>query len=287
MRIAVLVLVLCAAAWAQQKLSLLEKMAQPKLSVQSAFLADAKLKGYEGSVRTYKQEVQVNNGFGGLSYARWDFDWNDAQTLPFYRGKTPIGHMQRVKLYGNLFHRFNDRWIMLASVNANASFEKEYDGALGAGVFGFFSYKIDEDHSLQLGAFANYHPVTTLALPVVGYSYRAREDDGFQLVLGFPRAYAGYHLAKGVLLNAGFIYSQAVICLADDSGIEPAGYVEAQDYQGNAGVRYSFGDAWQLNVDVLYAFRRDFTVYDSGAHRVDHYSIDPSFGAMLKLRYAF
>ena len=86
-----------------EKLSLLEKMAQPKFSYQSAFLAPAKLKGYEGSVQTFKQELRINNGFGGFSYARWDFGWNDAQTLPFYRGKTPIGSMQRFKLFGNFF----------------------------------------------------------------------------------------------------------------------------------------------------------------------------------------
>lgn len=272
---------------AGQKLSLLEKMAQPKLSVQSAFLADAKLKGYAGSVRTFKQQVRINNGFGGFSYSRWDFGWDRAQTLPFYRQKTPIERMQRFKLFGNLFHRFNDRWSVLTSLNVNATTEKEFGNAFGAGIFGFFSYAFDSDHSLQLGAFANYHPITTLALPVIGYSYRAREDDGFQAVLGFPRAYAGYHLDKGLLVNAGFIYSQAVIRLADESGIEPSGYVEAKDYHGNLGVRYTLNASWQFNADLLYAFQRNFTIYDNSAHQIDSYTIDPSFGAMVKLRYAF
>jgi hypothetical protein len=271
----------------EQKLSLLEQIAQPKVTFQSDFLSDAKFEGYEGSVKTYKQKIQINNEMFGFSYSRWDFDWKNASDLPFYQGKTPIDSMSRIKLYANWPLRINDEWFMLNSVNVNATYEEEMNDAFGAGITSFFSYKIDDKHSIQLGAFANYHSVKTLALPVLGYSYRARETDGLKMVIGFPRAYIGYHLSPEILLNTGMVYSQAVIRLADDSGIEPEGYSEAKDFQANLGFRYEINQHFELSADLLYAFKRDFTIYNQNSDEVDSYSIEPSFGGIVKLKYLF
>jgi len=270
-----------------QKLSLLEQIVQPKVTFQSDFLSDAKFEGYEGSIKTYKQKIQINNEIVGFSYSRWDFDWKNEEMLPFYRGKTPIDAMNRIKLYANFPLRINDKWFMLNSFNVNSTYEKEMSDSYGAGLTSFFSYKIDEDHAIQLGAFANYHPVKTLALPVLGYSYRARATDGLKMVIGFPRAYAGYHLNRDILLNAGMIYSQAVIRLADDRGIEPEGYSEAKDFQANLGFRYEINEHFELSADLLYAFKRDFTIYNSSSEEVDDYSIEPSLGGIIKLKYSF
>ena len=273
---------------AAEQPSVLERMARPQVTLESTWLSEAKVNGYKSSVRTSKQQLQVSNGFAGIDFSRWYFDWNDADALPFYRGKTPIKHMQRINLHGKYFHKFDPQWAMLLMASVNATYEEELDGdAVGAGLFGFFSYRIDSDHALQAGAFVNYHPVTTLVLPVLGYSYRARANDGFTAVLGFPRTYVGYHAVPGWLLRAGFIYSQTVIRLADDSGIEPAGYVESIDYQASAGLRVAFAQRWEFSADLLYAFRRDFKTFDHAARQIDAYTIDPSFGAMFRLNYAF
>ena len=271
----------------EEKLSLLEQIAQPKVTYQSDFLSDAKFEGYEGSVKTYKQQLQINNEIVGLSYSRWDFDWKNENELPFYQGKTPIEAMNRIKLYANWPLRINDEWFMLNTVNVNSTYEEEMSDSYGAGITSFFSYRVDDAHAIQMGAFANYHPVKTLVLPVLGYSYRARETDGLKMVIGFPRAYIGYHLNPDILFNAGMIYSQAVIRLADDSGIEPGGYSEAKDFQANLGLRYEVNKHFEISADLLYAFKRDFTIYDHNADEVDEYSIEPSFGGIVKLKYRF
>lgn len=271
----------------EERLSLLEQIAQPKVTYQSDFLSDAKFEGYEGSVKTYKQKIQINNEIVGFSYSRWDFDWKNENDLPFYQEKTPIDSMNQIKLYANWPLRINEEWFMLNTVNVNSTYEDEMSDSYGAGVTSFFSYKVDDAHSIQLGAFANYHPVKTLVLPVLGYSYRARETDGLKMVIGFPRAYIGYHLNPEILLNAGMVYSQAVIRLADDSGIEPEGYSEAKDFQANVGFRYEINKHFELSADLLYAFKRDFTIYDRNADEVDDYSIEPSFGGIVKLKYRF
>jgi len=271
----------------EQKPSMLEQIAQPKLTIQSDFLSDANFEGFDASVKTYKQKIQINNEMFGVSYNRWDFEWDNEASLPFYKGKNPIESMERVKLYANFPLFLNDKWFMLNSVNINATYEKEMANSFGAGMVSFFSYKVDDDHAVQMGAFANYHPVKTLALPVLGYTYRVRANDGLTLVLGFPRAYVGYHLSPNLLLNAGMIYSQAVIRLADESGIEEKGYVEAKDFQSSMGVRYEFSKSLVLSADLLYTFKRDFTIFNNDADELKSYSIEPSAGAIVKLKYLF
>lgn len=271
----------------EQNPSALEKIIQPKVTLQSDFLSDADFEGFDASVKTYKQKVQINNEMFGFSYNRWDFEWDNAASLPFYKGKTPIDSMERIKLYANLPIFIDDNWFMLNSVNVNATFEKETANSFGGGVMSFLSYRVDEDHAIQIGAFANYHPVKTLALPVLGYTYRIRENDGLSLLLGFPRAYVGYHLTPKLLLNAGMIYSQAVIRLADESGIENKGYVEAKDFQSNLGLRYELSNKFEVRADLLYTFKRDFTIFDHDANELESYSIEPSAGAILTLKYLF
>ena len=223
----------------------------------------------------------------GFSYSRWEYDWERADTLPFYKGKIPIESMQRAKLHANLPVFINEEWFMLNVVNVNATYEKEFNNAFGAGVLSFLSYKVDEQHAIQMGAFANYHPVKTLALPVLGYTYRLREKEGLSVLLGFPRAYVGYKLSPNLLFNAGMVYSQAVIRLADDSGIEEGGYVEAKDFQSNIGLRYEWNEQLELSGDLLYAFKRDFAIFDHQADEIESYSIEPSAGLMVKLKYRF
>ncbi|HSR74898.1 MAG TPA: hypothetical protein VLL31_08665 [Sulfurovum sp.] len=270
-----------------KNLSLLEEMTQPKITFQSDYLSDAHFENFDASVKTYKQEMRINNDMFGFSYSRWDYDWESADTLPFYKAKTPIESMQRVKLHANLPVFINDEWFMLNMINVNATYEKEFNNSFGAGVLSFLSYRVDEKHAIQMGAFANYHPVKTLALPVLGYTYRVREKDGLSVLLGFPRAYVGYQLSPNLLFNAGMIYSQAVIRLADESGIEEGGYVEAKDFQSNIGLRYELNERLELRGDLLYAFKRDFTIYGHDADEIQSYSIEPSAGMMVKMKYRF
>lgn len=287
-RLALLIPLLTLDSGAEGKnLSLLEQMTQPKITFQSDYLSDAGFENFDASVKTSKQKMRINNDMFGFSYSRWEYDWERADTLPFYKGKTPIESMQRVKLHANLPVFINEEWFMLNVVNVNATYEKEFNNAFGAGVLSFLSYKVDEQHAIQMGAFANYHPVKTLALPVLGYTYRLREKEGLSVLLGFPRAYVGYKLSPNLLFNAGMVYSQAVIRLADDSGIEEGGYIEAKDFQSNIGLRYEWNEQLELSGDLLYAFKRDFAIFDHQADEIESYSIEPSAGFMVKLKYRF
>lgn len=266
----------------------LERIVRPKLSFENSYISDASVSGAEGSVSVKKNTIRLNNQIIGVSYSNWAFDWSDVGSLPFGNGvDNPIEEMHSIRVNATLPYKVNEKWFWLSQLSLNSTFEKEMDDSYGAGFFSFASYKLDEDHSIQIGAFANYHPITTLAMPVMSYSYRAKKRDGFQLILGFPRAYAGYFINSQTLLRTGIIFSQSVIKLADDSTLQKGGYVEAKDYMGNIGVVHELSDDFRLESDLLYSIKRDFILYDDGGVEQQSYSIEPSFGFNLRLRYLF
>jgi len=266
----------------------LEKLAQPKLTLQSSYMQDAAIDKSDAKVSSLKHSLKINNAFAGIEYSHWFFDWHKAATLPFVDNSSrPIEELHRIKLTARLPYRFNERWFSLSIFNVNSSFEERPYGTLGAGLMSFFSYRLDDDHTIEFGAFGNYHKVRTLALPVISYSYRARASDGFQFIFGFPRTYVGYRLNRDLLLHSGVIYSQAVSRLGRTSPVEASGFVELKEYHANIGMQYDVDEQWSLTADLLFSLKRDFVIYSTGGDRLHTHTIKSVPGGLLKLRYAF
>ena len=266
----------------------LQKMIQPKASLQTAYLSDATLSGYEGSVEVLKNRLAINNKIAGFSYTNWAFQWNKLAGLPFGDGvHSPLKQMHSFKANANIPYFINEKWFWLNSVSIKSTFEKETQNSYGAGVFSFVSYKIDDEHAIQFGAFGNYYPISTLALPVISYSYRARQSDGFKFILGFPRTYVGYHVNEDALVRFGVVFSQSVIRLSQTSGIEESGFIEAKDYMSNLGISYEFNSKFNVESDLLYSVKRDFKLYSKDGDELNSYSINPSLGVNFKITYLF
>lgn len=282
-----LALILASVCSAFEK-SVLERIIQPRISYESSLLDDAKVSDTDGSVQVYKNNLSINNEFIGLSYSNWKFDWNKIETLPFGNGSdAPIDQIHGLALNLNIPKKINDKWFLLTSLSLKSTFEKETKDSYGANLFSFASYRLDEDHSFQMGAFVNYHPTSTLALPVISYSYRTKFHDGWQLVVGFPRSHIGYHINEQTLVRLGMIYSQSLVRLSDTSPIAASGYVEAKDYMSNLGITYELTKNIKLSGDLLYTINRDFIVYDANANNTQNNTIQNALGANVRLIYSF
>lgn len=283
----ILALILASTCSASEK-SLLEKMIQPRISYESLFLNDAKISNTDGSVQVYKNNLSINNELLGLSYSNWKFDWNKIETLPFGNATdTPIDQIHAFALNVNIPKKIDDKWFLLTSLSLKSTFEKELKDSYGANLFSFGSYRLDDDHSFQMGAFVNYHPTSTLALPVISYSYRTKFQDGWQLVLGFPRTHVGYHVNENTLVRLGMIYSQSLVRLRDTSPIAASGYVEAKDYISNLGITYELNHNIKLSGDLLYTINREFIIYNSHGNETQNNTIQNALGANVRLVYSF
>lgn len=266
----------------------LERLAQPKVSLESSYMSEADIKGHSGGFAVSKNKIEINNIYAGFSYTNRSFKWDHVADLPFGDGVSdPIKQMHSIKVDARLPYRINDNWFMLSSVNAKSSFEDNMDESYSFGASSFASYKIDEDHTIQMGAFINYHSVSTLVLPILSYSYRAAYRDGFKFVLGFPRTYVGYHLSREALVSFGMIYSQNVTKLSNSSVVRKGGFVETSDFLANIGLKYELTNSLELQADLLYGLEREFIMYNSNGNSKKSYDIESSIGAGLKVVYTF
>lgn len=289
-KIVLILLLLVVSALSQETLKkgLLERIIQPKVSLDSSYLSHANIKGSEGSVEVHKNTLRVNNDIIGFTYSNWAFAWDNIHNLPFGDKKTsPIEEMHVFKININVPYYVNKKWFVLNLASIRSSFEKNMNGSYGAGLFSFASYKVDKNHTVQMGAFANYHRVSTLVLPVISYSYRARQHDGLQVVLGFPRTYIGYHANKATLIKLGVIFSQSVIKLSEQSSIENSGFIEAKDYMSNIGISHEFNKHLRIESNILYSIKRDFTIFNAQGDKQTSYSIEPSLGAKIRAIWLF
>lgn len=270
------------------KLSTLEKMVKPKVSLKSSYISDSNLDGYDGGVEVQKNTLKINNKFFGFSYSNTQYKWNNISALPFGNGNSePIEQMHTFKADIKLPYKINHQWFLINSFSIKSSFENDTQDSYSAGIFSFASYKYDDKHTIQIGAFANYHPTASIVMPIISYSYRIRHYNGFKFVLGFPRTYVGYHLNRATLLRFGMIYSQSVAKLNKNSTLQKDGYIETKDYMSNIGISYDFSKKLTIEADALYGLNREFTIYDSNSHKTNSYKIKPSLGASIKVIYMF
>lgn len=275
------------AVQAEEK-SLPQKTIETRVSYESAYLSDANVADGDGSVRVYQNRLKINYDILSLQYSHWKFDWDQLQSLPFGDGlHTPISQIHAFEAGVQHTEKIDDQWSYLASLSLKSTFEKEIGDSFGATLLGFASYRLNDEHSIQIGGFANYQPTEILALPVISYSYRERYKDGWQFILGFPRTHVGYHIDEKMLVRLGMMFSQSLVRLSDESVIQRGGYVEANDYLSNLGITYEFNKQLSLSTDILYTLKREFIIYDASANEVQDNTIKNALGANIRLVYSF
>jgi len=267
----------------EKKKGLLEQMVSPKVSFQTTIMDRGTINNSEGGVELNKNSIKINNANLSFSYTNWQFDWNNVDDLPFGdKVSQPIEEMHSLSLGVSKAYRLDQRWFSLSSASINATFEDSLTDSYNIGLFSFASYAIDSDHSLQVGFFGTYHPVKTIALPIISYSYRARSRDGVQVIIGFPRTYIGYHINQDTLIRVGATASNSLIRLSNTSTIEKEGYSKFEDYMVNLGISYDYSNKLKLTGDLLYTVQRDFTIYDKNGNELNNYEMGSSKGVMLK-----
>jgi len=266
----------------------IERMSQPKVSLETTYISDSDISGSSGSFESTKNKISINNFFLGFSYTTRTFKWSKIEDLPFGdKVNKPIERSHTIQLDARLPYKINEKWFILNSLSLKSSFEDTMDDSYSVGIFSFASYKFDDEHTFQMGAFANYHPTTTMVLPIVSYSYRAMHRDGIKFVFGFPRTYVGYHLNRDTLISFGTIYSQSVVKLSNSSVIERGGYIETMDYMSNIGISYDFTKDFKIQADILYGLKREFTMYNSDGDSQETHEVDSALGANLRVVYTF
>lgn len=271
-------------AWAQEEFG---KSGDPVVNVWGGYLAEADV----GDGQVSASSVRARISYLGFSffYQRSDYSWDNVAGLPFGNRKDePWEALQVVSLGYRRSGKINQDWSWFGNLRVYSAFETEMDDSFGVGAMGGVRYRINSKWGLMLGVAGRYYPVEPIVLPLVGLSWNQATKQGFSAQIGFPRSSISYRFNPGLALHLKMLeFNQYTYRLADDSHVQPAGYMKMDDMI--AGLQLEFSPIKNLNLEasLIYAFNRTFTSYNEDGDNETEYDVENAFGGMLRAVYRF
>lgn len=263
----------------------------PKFLIEHSKLASQNISGNDGKVALDITQLSITNVLGGVSFENYNFTWKNISALPFGdKVNPPISQIQRIKVFGRVPYPINEQNMLLVGLSASSTYEQKTDDSYSYDVFGLLSHDMVKNDSVQIGAYVKYHPVQTVALPIIEYTFNLRSPDnqsGYYGNLGFPKTKIGYHLNAKWKADFQAIYRQAIAKLSDNSTISADGYSQIKSWRGEMAFYYSATKNLEIKSAIKYTLTRDWYVYDKNYQQTAHYFINNTAGLGLGLVYTF
>lgn len=260
-----------------------------RLSLEFANATEANVSGDRGEVSVAGGRFSATYRYYTFSYSRREYSWGNQENLPFGNGvDDPFNGMNKLDLGIRYPGKINEKWRYIVGGGVNSSFEQEMSDSFGARAFALFSYGLTPKWRLALGAFGRYNPVRSLAMPAFGVSYNQFAPLGLSFALGYPLTHITYKFTPQIALKYRMVqFDQFVYRLADDSTVQPGGYIETQDMMTGLTLEWRPAKNWDVNVGANYYFRRLMTFYDEDGENEKEWDVDEAWGGVLRIRYSF
>ena len=266
-----------------------EELLAVKLNVDIDNFHNAKIEqggGYDVKHAKY----EIGNFIVSAAYEQFAVDWSGLSQLPFGDGKqVPMSDLQRLTLKGHIPYRLDEKRMWLGYLAAEWAYEKQMDDALSLQAYLIYSQYWQPLKSWQIGAYVNYHPVETLYLPIIEYTYNYpfKNRHGYYGHLGFPKSIVGYFLTPKLRTEAGFFYHQAMVKLAEQSVVEPAGYLQSQNWRASWRTHYQWNSDLELHLGLQTNISNTLTLYDQNNQRQGEYAVNNGVGGNLGFSFRF
>lgn len=260
-----------------------------KLKVDWDSLSDVKI-DRGGGYDLKHSKFEVGNFLGSLSYERFSVDWNQLADLPFGDGSTaPISRLQRYRFKSHIPYRFDSRRMILGHLGAEWAYEEESDDSVSVQGYVLYSEYLDSLSSWQLGGYVSYHPVETVVLPIVEYTYNYpfKQRKGFYGHAGFPKTQLGYFLNQNLRTEAGFFYHQAIVRLANKSIVEPGGFFQSKNWRASWKTHYRMTKRLEAYLTLQTSIANELLLYDKTYRQQDVFEAKNGFGWSLGFGYRF
>lgn len=235
-------------------------------------------------------KLELGNFLAKVSYENFAVDWRQFSKLPFGNSQTqPLTVLHRYKFKANLPFRLDKNRLFLAHLGAELGYEKQSDDALSLQAYGLYSEKLDSLRSWQLGLYINNHPVETVVLPIVEYTYNfnAQIHQGYYGHLGFPKTQIGYHFTPKLRSQLGAVYHQAIMQLSDDSVVESSGYFQSKNWRADWSTYYQISKSFEMKLYLQASLSNKMVLYNHAYKEQDHFYAEGGFGGGIGLVYKF
>jgi len=235
-------------------------------------------------------KLEVGNFLANVSYEAFAVDWRQFSELPFGNGlSSPLSELQRYHLKLHIPYRLDKNRLILTHLGAELAYEEQSDDALSLQAYTLYSQKLDALNSWQLGLYINHHPVETVILPIIEYTYNfnSQERQGYYGHLGFPKTQIGYHFTSKVRSQLEAVYHQAIMQLSDDSVIQPSGYFQSKNWRGEWATYYQISKALEMKMSLQASLSNKMVLYNQAYQEQDHFYGNGGLGVGLGVVYKF
>jgi len=244
-------------------------------------------------------EYENNNKVFSLNYERWNYNWKNAESLPFVSGTTsaPWSTFNTIQLGFAYEQELKDNWEFNYYIEAESSFEKETSGSneYEAGVD--FIYEASKAWVYQVNVNLEYLDATGGELGVdleIEWNHDKKEgwSGEFEISSEFPETSLTYHFTKK--LSNTMFYSEGgtnTIRLSDSSPVTgmQGGYFE--DEYKSLGVRADYEFAYESYLSFLIQKNtgRSFSFIDPSGreNETEGYRFGDTIEASIILSYTF
>lgn len=261
-----------------------------KLKLEGAGLGPAHIENDQGKVAVTYLRGTLEYSYFVFSYTNRRYHWDQVSRLPFGNGADdPWEQLHSISLGAKDFKgRINQRWGYFWGIWASSMFEEETsDSFSGSGTVGL-SYVISPNLIVSFGVGGYYHlEVDNLFMVVGALAWNPGIEKGFHGALGFPESFIGYRFSPAwdLRLSAGF--EERVYRLADDSTVQPQGYLRSRTVLGLMELKWTPRQYLTLSIAAGYHFLRRFDIFDSEGEGGRDYDINGTLGGGISLELSF
>lgn len=255
-----------------------------RLELETSIGADQDLQGSEASVRRMGTTLRAAWRDWRLTYHNDAFSWDCAQDLGWDTG-TPWQALHTVGVHWTKRGRLSRRWGWFARAGATAAFEHEPGRSGRAEGGGGVTYSPSPQWRLSLGAGLAAHPVRWRALPLAGVHWRPGAPSGWSARLGIPETAVTHRWENGLWAGADLQAHNRLTRLADDSDVQPGGYLKIEDWSVGPVCGWDPEGPWRLRATPRYHFGREYTVFGPHGDKKSTWDLDNGWSVRFGLDY--
>jgi len=263
-----------------------------KVSVSGSHILASDLdEGGNVAVTTAQVELQLFDLLT-LGYERRHFAWQDVGDLEFGNGDDdPWTDLHTLSAGIDGHYELTEELTAFGALGVSSSFEEEMDDSFTYSAQAGLSYSLSSAFTLRGGAVLTVGKSTSV-LPFGGLDWtqqpgHEREYPYLSATLGVPRTVLRLHAQPGLTFAAYGAMDHGSWRLADDSAVEPAGYVSFTSYVAGLSTEYSPLEGLSLSMQAEYHMGREITVSDEDDDNDDTWDVDPGLGLGLGASYRF
>jgi hypothetical protein len=252
-------------------------------------LQDVELENGKAQYDVTRSGIKASYAPFHFSYNRLDYSWDDSEIakLPFgNKVDKPWKALQSLEIGTTFQGKMNGNWSHGVEVAAFAAFEKDF-GGYGGRVQAWAGYGFGPDLRLRFGGRAYIHQFQVVALPVLSLDYRWDKPDGFSANIGLPDAHLRYGFNKYLALRLFGEYEHDLYQLAEDSKVIKEGYLQREGIMTGLMLDITPVKDLCISAGIIRSLTYSMTTYDKDGENEKEYDNESSWGALVKVNYAF